>query len=197
LEIDKKIEALESIEEESIFCTTAMMTYNPSIGRVMQKGGVDKFVNISWEALKNVSQITSLVEFDKWHNQYVREIISQIGQTSKGKTISYGQAQKPINVFLKVYIDWMNKPNLNIAENMRNYLHVPIDSVVMKCIGRYYPSIYQKYNLSKSPLSKINEIRYNKWQECFREISPVKPLLIDGFWSIERFREILKKIAVK
>jgi len=124
-------------------------------------------------------------------------IISQIGKTSKGKNISYGQAQKPINVFLKVYIDWMNKPTLDIADKMRNYLHVPIDSKVMDSTRDHYPLIYKKYNLKKGSLSKINENLYYRWQECFRELSPVKPLLIDIFWSIERFRNILKKIAVE
>ena len=34
-----------------------------------------------------------------------------ISETSRGKSISYGEAQKPVNVFFKVYVDWAKLPN--------------------------------------------------------------------------------------
>ena len=42
-----------------------------------------------------------------------------------------GRAQKPLNVFLKVYVAWARLPNATVAEMLDQLLHVPLDSVLM------------------------------------------------------------------
>jgi hypothetical protein len=59
--------------------------------------------------------------------------------------MSYGNAQKPLNVFLKVYVDWAGKPTAELAERLRPLLHVPLDSVVMKFMKREFPADYESH----------------------------------------------------
>ncbi|MEM1525266.1 MAG: hypothetical protein QW372_07050 [Nitrososphaerales archaeon] len=195
MEIPEKIQLLEKLEDKAIFCSLAMMSYNPSIGRVLKKGGVDQFIHISWEAICKVQDIQSCDEFDKWHDQFVERIMSTIGTTSRGEKISYGQAQKPINVFLKVYIDWAGLPRPQIAIRLRPYLHVPLDSVVMKYIKQHFRQYYHKFNLITVRLSEMNREQYYSWQKCFRELHTKKPLIVDVFWAVKRFNKVLNEIV--
>jgi len=186
-DFSEKIKLLEKLEDKAIFCTLAMMAYNPSIGRVFRSGGVDEFVHVSCKYFHNIYSIQSREEFDKWHDEFVNEIINTIRTTSRERIISYGQAQKPVNVFLKVYVDWAELPKPEIAKKIRPYLHVPLDSVVMRYVRRHFHQYYKKFKLRILPLSKINKEQYYSWQRCFREIHPQKPLIIDVFWAIKRF----------
>jgi len=191
-EVTRITRLLKQLESKSILCSTAMMTYNPSIGRVLKKGGVDQFIIIAWEKTHTTGNIQRQDEFDKWHNNFVETVRNQIQVTSKGESISYGQAQKPVNVFLKVYIDWANLPDLKTASRLRPHLHVPLDSVVMKYVRSHFPKHFQKFKLRINPLSSINKEHYYSWQQCFRRIYPEKPLLIDVFWAVKRFAAVLE-----
>jgi len=194
LEFSEKIRLLKKLEDKAIFCTLAMMAYNPSIGRVFKSSGVDKFIRISWESFYSIQNIRSQEEFDKWHDRLVNEVRRTIGTTSRGKIISYGQAQKPVNVFIKVYVVWAGLPKPEIAMKLRPYLHVPLDRVVMRYVRYHFPQYYQKFNLRMLRLSEINKELYYSWQKCFREIHPQKPLIIDVFWAVKRFNKVLEEI---
>lgn len=126
--------------------------------------------------------------------KFVKEVITEIQVTSRGKSISYGQAQKPVNVFLKVYVDWANLPNNETSAKLRPDLYVPLDDVVIKYTKKYFPQYYRKFNLRRVSLSKIDKAKYYSWQRCFREICPEKPLIIDVFWAYKRFYKILEEI---
>lgn len=193
-EASEKVRLLKQLESKCVLCTIAMMAYNPSIGRVLKKGGVDQFIIIAWEKINNLRKIVSQNEFDKWHDNFVQAVKDKIGVTSKGESISYGQAQKPVNVFLKVYVDWANLPNHKIAQRLRPYLHVPLDSVVMKYVKSHFPTHFQDFRLRLNPLSSIDKEQYYRWQQCFRRINPEKPLVIDVFWAVKRFGKILEKM---
>jgi hypothetical protein len=162
------------------------MSYNPSIGRVLEKGGVNEFIDIAIEQFSTINGIRTRQRFDLWHEQFVVRVQSQI-RTALGNASSYGQAQKPINVFLKVYVDWAMLPKKETSQRLRSYLHVPLDSVVMKVTKEKFPQYYQKYGLEYVRLADIDKGLYNRWQECFREIFPKKPLLMDVYWAKKRF----------
>jgi hypothetical protein len=184
------IQSLEALEKQAIFDTLAMMSYNPSISRVLEEGGVDKFISVANEMFRKIENIQTCDEFDSWHNQFVEKIRDAVGTTSRGKKISYGQAQKPINVFLKVYVDWAGLPNAGLSARLRPYLHVPLDSKVMKYAKNNFPQYYRKYKLKVANLSNIEKEQYCSWQRCFRELSPKKPLTIDVSWAKARFKFI-------
>jgi len=210
------INELKQNEENAILETFAMMVYIPSIGRVLEKGGIDKFTKIMLKEVKNLEKINSQDEFDNFHDSVINLIMKEI-KTKKGEPQSYGQAQKPLNVFLKVYVDWTCRPNLKKSEQLRVFLHVPLDSILMGEIKNKYPNEYEKhvvttYNSVRDSLRKIdlykkfgesglrilikpsdfslNKIIYKKmyyaWQYCLRAIYPEKPVLLDVLWSLKR-----------
>ena len=141
------IKKLKQEEANSVVSVLAMMSYIPSIGRVLEKGGVDKFEKIMLEEIKKIEKISSQDKFDSFHDSVIELIMKRI-KTNKGEDMSYGQAQKPINVFFKVYIDWANKPTLKKSNHLRRLLHVPLDSIGMKEIIEKFPEKYKKYVVS-------------------------------------------------
>ncbi len=169
----------------------AFMSYNPSIGRVLEKGGVKKFQNMVISKVAILTNIKKTEDFDTFHKQWASEFMNNI-KINSGDICSYGQAQKAINVFLKLLVDWSNLPDPDTAKKVRPFLHVPLDSILMKTISKHYNYFYKKeikslqrgiYSFS---LSNINEIVYYKWQYFFREKNPEKPLLFDIEWAINR-----------
>jgi len=95
---------IRNSEKQAILEGLSMMTYNPSIGRVLEEGGVGRFGEIIIKKVKQLkNKVDSQDEFDKWHHSVIENIQTEI-KTNKNERPSYGQAQKPLNVFLKVYI---------------------------------------------------------------------------------------------
>jgi len=190
--MDKFIKKLTSKEKRSIIEIMALMSYNPSIGRVFKKGGVKKFQKMAVSRLQNLEQIKKIKDFDRFHNRWVCEVRDKI-KTNKNRKCSYGQAQKAINVFLKLLVDWARLPGRRISKRLLPFLHVPLDSILMEEIWENYPFFYereirplQKENNSGLSLAKIDMAEYLKWQEFFRKKHPKKPLLFDIAWAINR-----------
>lgn len=190
--MDAIIEKLKRQEKNIIVEVMAFMAYNPSIGRVLEKGGVKDFQAITLKKIEKIKDVKSVNDFDVFHKIWVSEIQKKIKTNSKGKndTCSYGQAQKPINVFLKLYVDWASLPDSATAKRIRPWLHVPLDSILMKELSKVYDDYFKKeiYPLQKSSwvLSKITQPIYEKWQILFREKYPIKPLLFDIVWAANR-----------
>lgn len=189
--MDNMVKTLLEKEERVIVKTMAFMAYNSSIGRVMQKGSVSSFKNMAAGNMKKLSNINSASDFDKFHKNWMKNFISKI-MTSNDKPCSYGQAQKAINVFLKLYVDWAKCPKPSVARKLRSYLHVPLDKILMKEIIKKYQDFYKRrikqYHKGNSnhSLSKIEEPEYNEWQYFFRSQYPTKPLIFDVIWGLNR-----------
>lgn len=184
---------LKKNEQAAIEESFAMMSYNPSIGRVLKHGGVIEFKKITIKEIRALKFINSQSEFDRFHGRFVKAVMNKIKKTSAGKNISYGHGQKAVNVFLKVYIDWASYPSKHVADKLRRFLHVPLDSWVMGYIkgerredfNSIVNPVYKKqgknaYNFS---LSKIDITIYRAWQELCRKICPSKPVLLDVIWA--------------
>ncbi len=186
------IENLLQKEDNSLTSVMAFMSYNPSIGRVLEKNGVKKFQKMILEMVEKLIDINDIEGFDILHKEYVEKIITDI-RTSKGSLVSFGQSQKPINVFFKVYLDWARKPNEELRSKILPFLHVPLDSILMKTIKRKDNNWYKdeikplkKNMMQEFSLSKIDEEIYYKWQKYFRENYPNKPLIFDVAWALNR-----------
>jgi hypothetical protein len=129
-------------EHEAIVRTLAMMAYIPAIGRVLKKGGVVRFVDLMNELVPNLyTAQRTRDDFDAWHAAACRRIVEKF-KTARDRTLLYGQAQKPLNVFLKVYVDWAKQPTDELAEKLIPWLHVPLDSVVMRFVKREFEREY-------------------------------------------------------
>lgn len=184
---------LRKNEQVAIAETIAMMSYNPSIGRVLESGGVTIFKKIAIGKIDQLKTIKTQREFDKFHNIFVGDVMKNIRRTSRKTKISYGHAQKPVNVFLKIYVDWFSYPNRRIAKRIRKFLHVPLDSWVMwyakKERHKEYDGVVipiykdQRISTANLSLSIINREIYYAWQALFRKICPRKPILLDAIWA--------------
>ncbi len=189
---DKFVQDLLKKEDNSVTSVMAFMSYNPSIGRVLEKGGVKKFQSLILEMVTELHGISNVEGFDKLHKTYAQKIISEI-KTNSDLSVSFGQAQKPINVFYKVYVDWARKPDEDTRNKVLPFLHVPLDSILMKTIKKKYSEWYKnnirtwmKDSQNEFSLSKIDEDLYYRWQKFFRETYPTKPLIFDVAWALNR-----------
>jgi hypothetical protein len=204
-------------EKDAIIRTLAMMAFNPSIGRVLQEEAVDRFGDLMVETVpKLYSTYASRREFDQLHAEVCEQIIAS-EKTARGQALSYGQAQKPINVFFKVYVDWAKLPDRSLAEKLAPHLHVPLDSLMMKFFKREFATDYEEHigklrqrridrtaerlEEMSSPrtlarrlagnefsLANIDKETYLAWQDFLRSLWSGKPVLLDLIWVIERSR---------
>lgn len=120
-----------------------------SLGKSLQgdKGMKDFKVKVfeKLDMLTEKMDIATLTEDD---------IVDSINNLSKEFQISYGQAQKPINAILKYHF-YLTK---NSNNNIKKILHCPIDSLILKRLGR-----------SGIFLTKIDEGRYSELQREIRK----------------------------
>jgi hypothetical protein len=202
-------------EPDAITRSIAMMSYNPSIGRVLEPGGVNRFGDLMIEILPKFYGLLSRERFDAIHAETCERIVASF-KTNKEKRLSYGQAQKPLNVFLKVYVDWAKRPTRELADALAPLLHVPLDSLLMGFIKRTYPEEYERrvgtvHNLLRDriaerldmpsarsiarqllgaelSLTAVNKEIYFAWQDLLRSMHPGKPVLLDVIWALERAR---------
>jgi hypothetical protein len=130
-------------EPEAIIRTLAMMAYNPAIGRVLEGGSVVRFADLMAVEIPKIYSALIQGSFDDWHSRMCARILAEF-KTAKGEKLSYGQAQKPLNVFMKVYVDWAKLPSRELAEKLTPALHCPLDSVVMKFIKREFADAYEE-----------------------------------------------------
>jgi len=133
---------LSNREPEAIIRTLAMMAYIPAIGRVLEEGGVDRFADLMTETVPKFYGHVTREHFDGVHAQTCDRIISSF-KTNRNEKLSYGQAQKPVNVFLKVYVDWAKRPDKELADKLIPFLHVPLDSLLMRFMAREFQREYE------------------------------------------------------
>jgi hypothetical protein len=205
----KLIKRCKDKEEEAIVKGTAMGAVILSrMGARYMEGSVRPFQDLALQFSPRLTSIATISEFDSFHESFVEAVQSHITERD-GEDLSYGEAQKSINVFLKHYVDWSSLPDGATAKRVRPFLHVPLDSVMIGHFRRNYPQGYEKYIVPelrkineqfkvahpkaiKIPDRLLSELKYIyqevylAWQNWFREISPEKPVLLDTIWSLER-----------
>lgn len=185
---------LEANRNRAVVEGLAMMTFNPSIGRVLARGSGLKFKRIAWRGLGTLSRLRDQSAFDQFHHRLVLRTRRMIHHTARRRRVSYGQAQKAVNVFLKVYVDWAHLPDRKTAIRVSRFLHVPLDTIVMRQIRiehreehrRTVGRIYRDEGEWPSDLrlTIINRRMYRAWQHFFRKVRPRRPIDLDIIWSL-------------
>jgi len=128
-----------------------------SIGKIIKKNSGRKTLNdFRNNVFKEIEKLTQLIDSGKLKEKHLFETMDNI---SKKFNISYGQAQKPINVILKFHF-YLTK---NTNKNIKKVLHCPIDSIILKFIKR-----------SSWTLSKIEKEKYKEFQELIEKQSSCK-----------------------
>src|SRR5437868_3354576 len=136
------VQLLVGRESEAIQRTLALMAFNPAIGRVLERSSVLRFADLAVESIPRLYGEVTRQSFDEWHTGVCRRLVDEF-RTASGETLAYGQAQKPLNVFMKVYVDFARKPTPELADRLAPFLHVPLDSVIMKFVKREFRDDYE------------------------------------------------------
>jgi len=143
-----------------------------------------KFINDILE-----EKITNCLDFNKKHDEYCTIVTGEyIGNKGKGR-ITYGKAQKLVNITLKyLFVEYFDQ-KLEISkseqylEKLFPYFHCPIDSFVMRKIFNLYkktslfPGIivlgetayYQPAGLPKASWSNFSRDHYLNFQKNLRK----------------------------
>jgi len=175
----------------------AFMSYNPSIGRVLQKDGLSRFQEmVLSKVVPDLLRIRNKEEFDNFHDEWIDNFRQNIKRDKRYKDqgCSYGHAQKAINVFLKVFVYWSKRPDGDTADTITPFLHVPLDKILMKFVkGEFRKEFKEKigpkyHNGFDYSLTSIEKSIYRAWQELFRDLCPDKPILLDVIWAVYRFK---------
>ena len=199
--LEKLVNILKDREPEFIIKGFAGWAYKSSIQRVLEKGGVGKFKEMAWGESAELERITSMEDFDTFHDDFVEKVARSI-KTNKGESLTYGQAQKTVNVFLKVYVDRSGLPDRTRADLLGPWLHVPLDSYMMKYFYKEFPEYYNRYvhpiieQLQiEYPDTRDRELldlarvfgkkQYYAWQNLFRNLYPSRPVLLDMVYSLK------------
>ena len=204
------IEHLKGSEDEVIVKELAMAEI--MLGRMVprfEKNCISKFQTLAWEYSKRLVNITVIGDFDIFHKEFAAGFREQI-KSENGGFASYGEAQKPINLFLKSYVDRFAVPGKAAARILRPFLHVPLDKVVTgyfrshfrEDYDRFIAPVHQQINQTmkavhpgpstKLPDSLLSQLKYLEegeyfaWQSWFRQVYPDRPVLLDNVWFFER-----------
>lgn len=195
-EID--LEILKDYEREAIDRTILMMAYNPSCARIFSKEANKEIKKRIFSIIEFLPGVKTQKEFNTVHKKILEEVVNDIKNfrpdNPNGK-IYYGQAQKGLNVFLKVYIDWARLPSHEISSNIRKFLHCPLDSVVMKTIKKRERNLYLEFGDLPCDLKRISTYeQYISWQKLIDRILEKKEIglkrtLIDVIWYLESLKK--------
>jgi hypothetical protein len=124
-----------------------------SVGKTMKD--TEKLRKFKIAVFKELEKLTDLIN----ENQLKEEdVINSIERLSKTFAISFGQAQKAINVMLKYYFHLFSDQNNQLKE----ILHCPIDAVILKKLNK------------KISLTKIDKTQYLMLQEEIKRQSLTK-----------------------
>jgi len=191
------LDILRNCEQEAIDKTILMMAYNPSCARIFSSEANKKIKNKIFSVIESLYDIKNQSDFNKTHKEILDDIVTNVKNVNAKnlhKKISYGQAQKGLNVFLKVYVDWANRPSQKISEIIRPLLHCPLDSYVMKTLKKKEKSLFEKYGKLPCDLKNISTYeQYMNWQRLIDEIlankyGNEKRILIDVIWFLESLK---------
>lgn len=180
------------------------------VNKKLERNFWPKFQELGWQFSKKLKLVTTIEEFDAYQHEFVQTIRDEI-HSRNGTVISYGEAQKPVNVFLKEYVEKSNLLDISIVKRLSPFLHVTLDSVIILYFQSFFREDYLRYiaplnnycgqietekivsfhkkDISESSLAQLmffNREVYNAWQSWFRLICPERPVLLDAVWAISR-----------
>ncbi len=176
----------------------------------LEKNFFPKFQDLGWQFSRHLRLINTVAQFDDFHHQFVTAFRNTI-KTRSGTVASYGEAQQPVNVFLRDYVDNIHLLKSSEAALLRPWLHVTLDGVMIYYMQSFFRDDYRQHiephndacgyidvgrltsfhrqDISPSQLTEmlfIGRDTYCAWQRWFRQIYPGRPTLLDAIWSLAR-----------
>lgn len=164
-----------SIQQKSIYLIlfNATMVMRSIGKRIKNKEKQLEFKKALFEEIEKLTRFMDkgkLVEMN---------ILHSITILSKKFNISFGQAQKPINVILKYHFFLTENQNTGI----KSALHCPLDSVVLKELKKYYK------DLNLLSLESMNQEAYVDLQEKIKSQTPTR-IEFDIKWDKQHLEKV-------
>ena len=169
-----------------------------------------KFQELGFIFALKLKSVSSREEFDLFHRSFIQAFRQDI-KTRGGTIVSYGEAQKPVNIFLKEYVERSKLLDAALVDRLSPMLHVTLDGIIIMYMQSFFR---EDFNSFIAPVSKVcglidiyditqyrnkdiseslqNQLMfinlevYTAWQSWFRSILPERPVLLDTVWSIAR-----------
>jgi hypothetical protein len=140
-----------------------------SVGKTLKKP--KRIKNFKSKVFKELEKLTDLMNIGKLKEKNILESIKSLNRRFH---ISFGQAQKPINVILKYHFYMTNNKN----DKIKKVLHCPLDSIIIK----------DGLGMKKIPLTKINKKKYMELQHEIQNRCSFK-VEFDTRWDEQNLRD--------
>lgn len=111
--------------------------------------------------------------YDDFHKTLCNAIIT-LYKHDNVANLSYGQAQKWVNMTMKYLCVLMNVEENVWFKSVYNHIHIPIDSIVLKQAFISFPNHFPEQN--KISWSNLDRERYIDIQTKFREVITTAPM---------------------
>lgn len=157
-----------SIHQKSVYLIifNATMVLR-SVGKTLKKKGIKEF---KIKTFKEIEKLTRLMDDGKLTE---KQILNSIRNLASKFKISFGQAQKPINVLLKYHFHLFHKP----SDKIKKELYCPIDSVILK-----------ELKIKVISLTKIDEKQFFEIQKQIQNISETR-IDFDTKWDKKHLKD--------
>ncbi len=179
------------------------------LSRLMERNFLPKLQELAWQYSQEFRPVSSLEEFDACHHRFVQSFLQQVKSRSGG-SVSYGEAQQAVNVFLKEYVESSQILPADESCRLSPFLHVTLDGVVILYLQSFFRDDYLHYvaptitggdrfpepsfhmkDVNENSLRRLLAFdcgQYSAWQAWFRSIAPERPVLLDAVWSLARLK---------
>ena len=110
----------------------------------LERNFFSKFQELGYPFALKLKSISSREEFDLFHRSFIQAFRQEI-KTRGGTIVSYGEAQKPINIFLKEYVEKSKLLDAAQAARLSPMLHVTLDGVVVSYMQSFFREEYDAF----------------------------------------------------
>lgn len=152
------------------------------IGEIQKKESFDEMVSVVKIEIKKLieTEFENQNSFDSEHEKSCDLIIKNFDElynnkviyNDKSQELTYGQAQKWINMSIK-YLFLLGENKINEIRLNLQYFHVPIDSIIIKNIEENH----QISTFFNKPWSKLDDYgKYLKYQSELRKLAKNKDI---------------------
>jgi hypothetical protein len=156
--------------------------------RVLCAGANEMIADRLYRLTRKLEKIATSEEYETEHQAFCRWFCRRIstaqkklknGKLKRSRPASFGQAAKVLDIALKVIVHYCAQPSTQAAYRVLPWLHVAIDSPILKHLKAKYPDA----KISATTIEQIDEDTYTALQKLIRrdiladfnnEVSPVE-----------------------
>jgi hypothetical protein len=159
-------EKIETIKNKNIIDMAITFT---AMMRVFSKGSKPKIATKIEELFLTLRNISDKKQYQDIHHSFCQWFIKEIyaaektfknKESKQSKNASYGQAAKILDIAIKVYVYYCNRPSVEFAHKLTPFLNGAIDTPIMQ----YLKSKDKESKISATTIEGIDEKAYKDLQ---------------------------------